>query len=134
MLIVWVVVSSCLYENFVVVVPAATPGTLDPRQAIESVPEEGPLKLLEICNCGAFSVIFVFRIVTITAPRHAKEIFLHKLFGCPSGPRLHVEPRVVRTAARLLMMAFAEFCCCVHANYSELGASVAFPSVDRRNR
>ena len=34
----------------------------------------------------------------------------------------------------LLMTAFAEFCCCVHANYSELGASVASPSLDRRNR
>ena len=81
-----------------------------------------------------FFLSIVFRIVTITAPRHAKDILLEKLFGCPSGPRLHVEPRVVSTAARLLMKAFAEFCCCVHANYSELGASVAFPSVDRRNR
>ena len=74
-----------------------------------------------------FLLSFVFRIVTLTAPRHAEEILLEKLFGCPSGPRLHVEPRVVRTAARLLMTVFAKFFCCVHASHSELGASVAFP-------
>ena len=60
MLIVWVVVSSCLQKNFVVVVFVTPSGTPDPRQALELAPEEGPHKFLEICNCGAFSVVNCF--------------------------------------------------------------------------
>ena len=37
MLILWVVVSSCLYKNFVVVVLVIPSGTPAPRQALESV-------------------------------------------------------------------------------------------------
>ena len=58
-MILWVVVSSCLYllqneKNFVVVVPVTPLGTEDPRQALESVSEEGPHTFLEIVgNCVA---------------------------------------------------------------------------------
>ena len=61
MLILWVVVSSCLYKNFVVVVPATPSGTQDPRQALAPVSEEGPHTFLEIVqHCVAFSVINCF--------------------------------------------------------------------------
>ena len=108
--------------NFVVV-SATLSGPEDPRHAPESVSEEGPHAFLELVrHCVALSV------------RHAKNSLLESLFGSASGPRLHLKTHVVRTAATLRVTAFAEFCCCVHAKYSELGASIAFPSVDCRKR
>ena len=89
-------------------------------------------KLLDIVLLCLLSTLF--RMVTITAPRHAKNVLLETLFGCASGPCLHGEPHVVRTAASVPMTAFAEYFCCVRATCSELGASKAFPIIDSRNR
>ena len=133
----------CVYllqkeKKFVVVVPATPLGTQDPRQALESVSQEGLDVFFfffeMVYLCVALSVVNCVRMVPVTAPRQAENILLESLFGCASGPRLHVETHVVRTAASLRMTAVSEFCHCVHAKCSERGASVAFLSVGRRNR
>ena len=68
----------------------------------------------------------VYRIVPITAPRQAQQILLVSLFGCASGPCLHVETNVVRTAASLRMTAVTEFCHCVRAKCSEIWCICSF--------
>ena len=68
----------------------------------------------------------VFRIVPITAPRHAKQILLESLFGCAAGPCLHAETYVVRSAANLRMAAVTEFCHCVRAKCSEIWCICSF--------
>ena len=55
----------------------------------------------------ALSVVNCVRMVRVTAPLHAKNILLETLLGCASGPCLHVETHVVRTAATLRTTAFA---------------------------
>ena len=52
-------------------------------------------------------ISIVVRIAPITAPRQAEKILLESLFGCASGPCLHVETHVVRTSATLRTTAFA---------------------------
>ena len=53
----------------------------------------------------------VARIVPITVPRHGKNSLLETLFFCASGPCVHVETHVARTAATLRMTAFASLGC-----------------------
>ena len=91
MMVLRVVVSSCLHlllkvKNFVVV--SVTPwSTPDPSQALASVSEK---KTAHVSRNGLTLCCFVscqlfFRIVPISAPRHAKSKLLDTLFGCASG-------------------------------------------------
>ena len=68
-------------------------------------------------DCTRFTTLFgivllclfstVARVVPITAPRHGTKSLLETLFGCASGPCVHVETHVARTTASLRMTAFA---------------------------
>ena len=53
----------------------------------------------------------VARVVPITAPRQGKNSLLETLFFCASGPCVHVETHVARTAATLRLTAFASLGC-----------------------
>ena len=72
-------------------------------------------------DCTRFTTLFgivllclfstVARVVRTTATRYAKHRLLETLFFCASGPCVHVETHVARTAATLRLTAFASLGC-----------------------
>ena len=91
------------------VVSATLLGTQDPRQALESVSEEGPYTFLEILgHCVALPVSNYCSLRSNHfATTCKKKRLLETLFDCAQGPCLHVETHLVRTAATLRTTAFA---------------------------